>query len=34
MDLFDEAGQLNPRCDQVKDALSIGLGFTAVPARF
>ena len=34
VDLFDENGDFNPRTDEVKDALSFGLGFTAVPASF
>jgi hypothetical protein len=33
IDLFDADGELNPRSDGVKDSLSIGVGFTAVPAR-
>jgi hypothetical protein len=34
VDLFDEDGAINPRCDGVKESLSVGLRFTAVPARF
>ena len=34
VDLFDEDDNLAPRCDGVKDSLSIGVGFTAVPAVF
>lgn len=33
VDLFDADGTFAPRTDKVKDALSIGFGFTAVPAR-
>ena len=32
LDLFDEDGVYNPRVDGVKDSLSLGVGFTAVPA--
>jgi hypothetical protein len=31
VDLFDEDGDLNPRTDGIKDSLSIGFGFRAVP---
>jgi hypothetical protein len=34
IDLFDADGNYGPRTDGVKDALSVGLRFTAVPARF
>jgi hypothetical protein len=33
LDLFDADGALNPRTDGVKDSMSLGIGFTAVPAR-
>ncbi len=33
VDLFCD-GVASPRCDGVKDSLSLGLGFTAVPAHF
>jgi len=33
LDLFDADGNLAPRRDGIKDSLSIGVGFTAVPAR-
>jgi len=32
VDLLDENGNFNPRKDEVKDALSLGIGFTAVGA--
>jgi len=34
VDLFDSAGNYNPRVDGVKDSLSFGVGFTAVGAVF
>jgi hypothetical protein len=34
VDLFDEQGRYNPRCDKIKDALSVAVSFTAVPAEF
>jgi len=34
LDLLDENGNFNPRHDLVKDSLSLGVGFTAVPAVF
>jgi hypothetical protein len=34
MDLLDSAGKFNPGQDGTKDAYSIGLGFTCVPADF
>jgi hypothetical protein len=34
LDLLDAAGQFNPNQDGVNDALSVGLGFTCVPANF
>lgn len=34
LDLFDEHGDFAPNKDHVKDALSFGVGFTAVPASF
>jgi hypothetical protein len=34
VDVFDDEGELNLRCDGVKDSLSLGVGFTAVPAQF
>ncbi len=34
VDLLDDKGQLAPRCDGVKEGISIGVGFTAVPAIF
>jgi hypothetical protein len=34
LDLLDASGKFNPRQDGVKDSLSIGLGFTCVPAIF
>lgn len=34
VDVFDEDRRLNPRCDGVKESLSLGVGFTAVPAEF
>lgn len=33
VDLFDEHGDLNPGVDGIDDSLSIGIGFTAVPAQ-
>ncbi len=33
VDLFDADGDFNPRADGVEDSLSLGIGFTAVPAR-
>ena len=32
LDLLDASGKFNPRQDGVKDSLSLGLGFTCVPA--
>ncbi len=34
LDLLDASGKFNPRQDGVKDSLSLGLGFTCVPASF
>ncbi len=34
LDLLDASGKFNPGQDGVKDSLSIGLGFTCVPATF
>jgi hypothetical protein len=34
IDLFDASGNLNPNSDGVPDSLSMGAGFTAVPAIF
>jgi hypothetical protein len=34
MDLLDASGKFNPGQDGVKDAYSVGLGFTCVPATF
>ena len=34
LDLLDASGKFNPRQDGVKDSLSVGLGFTCVPATF
>jgi hypothetical protein len=34
LDLYDADGRFNPRTDEVKESLSVGVGFTAVPARF
>ncbi len=34
VDRLDETGAFKPRRDGIKDSLSIGLGFTAVPASF
>lgn len=34
IDLFDSAGNYNPRGDGIKDSLSFGVGFTAVGAVF
>ena len=34
LDLLDASGKFNPRQDGVKDSMSIGLGFTCVPASF
>jgi hypothetical protein len=34
LDLLDASGQFNPNQDGVKDSLSVGLGFTCVPANF
>jgi hypothetical protein len=34
LDLFDATGQLNPNSDHVADSLSLGVGFTCVPATF
>ncbi len=34
LDLRDASGKFNPRQDGVKDSLSLGLGFTCVPATF
>ncbi len=34
LDLLDAAGQFNPGQDGIKDSLSVGLGFTCVPANF
>lgn len=34
LDLLDASGNFNPRQDGVKDAISVGLGFTCVPAVF
>lgn len=34
LDLLDETGAYNPGVDGVDDSLSIGIGFTAVPATF
>jgi hypothetical protein len=34
LDLLDASGQFNPGQDGVKDSLSVGLGFTCVPATF
>ena len=34
IDLLDQDGDFNPRTDGVKDALSFGIGFTAVPAVY
>lgn len=34
VDLFDQDGNYNPRADGVKDSLSFGVRFTAVPAEF
>lgn len=33
VDLLDDEGRFAPRCDGVKEHLSVGLRFTAVPAR-
>jgi len=33
VDLLDQDGVVDPRADGVKDSLSLGIGFTAVPAR-
>jgi len=34
LDLLDASGKFNPGQDGVKDSLSVGLGFTCVPASF
>ncbi len=34
LDLLDETGAFNPGVDGIDDSLSIGIGFTAVPATF
>jgi hypothetical protein len=34
VDLLDENGDFNPRVDEVKDSLSLGIGFSAVGASF
>jgi hypothetical protein len=34
LDLLDATGKFNPGQDGVKDAYSIGMGFTCVPAAF
>jgi hypothetical protein len=34
LDLLDASGKFNPNQDGVKDAYSVGLGFTCVPATF
>jgi hypothetical protein len=34
LDLYDADGRHSPRCDGVKDSLSVGVSFTAVPAIF
>jgi hypothetical protein len=34
LDLLDASGKFNPRQDGVKDSLSVGLGFSCVPATF
>lgn len=34
VDLLDSDGAFKPRTDGIKDALSLGLGFTAVTASF
>lgn len=34
VDLFDDQGRYNPRCDEILDALSVAVSFTAVPADF
>jgi hypothetical protein len=34
LDLLDASGKFNPGQDEVKDAYSVGLGFTCVPATF
>jgi hypothetical protein len=34
LDLLDASGKFNPRQDGVNDSLSVGLGFTCVPATF
>jgi hypothetical protein len=34
LDLLDASGKFSPRQDGVKDSLSVGLGFTCVPATF
>jgi hypothetical protein len=34
VDLFDQNGRFSPRTKGIEDSLSIGFGFTAVPARF
>jgi hypothetical protein len=34
VDLFDERGRYSPRCDEIRDALSVAVSFTAVPADF
>jgi hypothetical protein len=34
LDLLDASGKFNPHQDGVKDSMSIGLGFTCVPASF
>jgi hypothetical protein len=34
VDLFDSEGNFNPRVDEIKDSLSLGVGLLAVPARF
>lgn len=34
IDYLDAEGRPNPRCDGIKDGLSVAVGFTAVPASF
>jgi hypothetical protein len=34
VDLFDATGAFHPLTDNVKDSVSVGFGFTCVPATF
>jgi hypothetical protein len=34
VDLFDDTGKFNPRTNGIKDSLSLGIGFSGVPATY